>query len=303
MKKGVIKRMDYSMLSSYIGRWTTLLVFSVIILLALGAIFIKEEDIAHTPLSIGVCAFDSVTVWSRFNLLSEFIISNGGPDIRWVYFDPDSAPRGCNFYLMTTKQAAPFLLNHSMNCSLIVTQKDARKYSRGIVIARKGKGRTAKGSRIFVNSGISPSGSISALDALLRSSIAMDAEYIIDYADRYDRGVEKVVFGLLYGGYDFGCISDVRFDYMKSHGLIDVDRLEVLVEGDPVIELVLTSDGKDDNKRTARMIKALLAISSRISPELRDQLESIGVADFIAPRVADITSIKAIAMHHRDANQ
>jgi len=275
------------MLSSYLGRAATIVIFSTIVLLAVASIFIKGEDAAHSPINIGVCAFDSTRTWYVFNAFSSYIISRGGGDVRWSYFTPDEKASGCDLYLMTSLQAADYLRNGEMRCALIVARERGRRYSRGLVLARKGEGSGKKNYRVIFDSPISTSGFAAAYKAMVqRGMIDDDESRVMNFADMFSCA-EKAFYGVLYGAFDLGCIPEWDFKRLAASGLIDTNRVDVVLKSDPVIELIITVDRDADSRKVDRFIDRLLAMYQALPPTLEAQLASIGISQLIPPRDAD----------------
>jgi hypothetical protein len=293
MRRNKFFKLDYSMLSSYLGRWATVLVFACIILIALGALFLREEDIAHMPITIGVCDWDSAAVHSKLEELAGFIREKGGGDIRWVYFGEESDPKGCNFYLMTSMRLAPYLDRGALHCSLVVTVREGKKYSRGVVIVGAGKGDFAKdGIKAIFTSPLSAAGFLSPYLALCDAGFDLSQESdCIEFAG----DEERVVFGVVYGAYTFGGISLERLQRLEEMGMVRKGEIDIFLEGAPYPEMVLALDRSMDDRKHRRFRDRFIILVERIPDTLRMDLLSIGVSGFALPRPEDIDVIKSLA--------
>jgi hypothetical protein len=293
MRRNRFFKLDYSMLSSYLGRWATVLVFAFIILIALGALFLREEDIAHMPITIGVYDLDSTAVHSKLEELAGFIREKGGGDICWVYIDGEGDPEGCDFYLMRSMRMAPYLDTGALHCSLIATVRGGKKYSRGVVVVEAGKEDFAKDEiKAIFTSPLSAAGFLSPYSALCDAGLEPPpSKGCIEFA-----GDEKrVVFGVLYGAYTFGGISLERFQHLLETGIIRSGELEIFLEGTPYPEMVLALDRSVDDRRHRRFRDRFMILVDRIPDTIRMELLSIGVSGFALPRPEDIEVIKSLS--------
>ncbi len=295
MKRGKRIEIDYSMLSSYLGRSATVLVFAAIILIALGALFLDQDDIAHVSISIGVCAYDSVRSAPALESLADYVRERSGGDIQWIYYGPDREPVGCDFYLMTSLQLAPYLVNGKLDCSLIVAMKEARRYARGVVITRTGGGDFAPGdAKVIFTSPLSATGFLSPYLALrgMGADEPIRAENM-DFAGYYPND-ERVVFGVLFGTYQAGGISLERLRFLEKRGVVRKDELHVFLEGRSLPEVVLAADGSIDPKKRNGFTERFLVIAERIPDPLQAGLSLIGISGFVQPRQNDLELIREL---------
>jgi len=150
---------DYGVLSSYLSKSATVIVFSAIVLLAIGALYLESDDMAHMPILIGVCAFDSARVTPALESLADFYREKGCGDIKWRYFAEHERASGCDFYFMTSLQLSPSLARGELGCALIAAEREARRYSVGAVIVRSGvRLLPPGGGRIIFSSPVSAAG-------------------------------------------------------------------------------------------------------------------------------------------------
>ncbi|MCK4236738.1 MAG: PhnD/SsuA/transferrin family substrate-binding protein [Candidatus Krumholzibacteria bacterium] len=289
MKKSNFLKIDYSTFSSYLGRSATVLVFSAIILLAFGALFFGHEDMAHMPISIGVCAFDSARASSALESLADFVREKGGGDIRWNYFGFSKEPSGCDFYLMTSLQASPFISRGELDCSLIATVREGLRYSRGAVIVRPGTaGRQIASGKLIFSSAVSATGFLSPYLALKEAGPGFCPNPgDIDFAGHYQDDA-RVIFGVLFGAYQAGGIDLERFRFLEKRGVIREGELDVLFEGAPLPEVLMANDRSVDSKKVKGFTCRLPAILERMPHSLKANLAELGIAGFAAVRQEDL---------------
>jgi hypothetical protein len=122
-RRSKILTRDYNILSSYLNRWATVIVFSAIVALALGAIYIKSNDAAHIPVVIGVSALDSTRAGPALESFAEFCRGKGCGDIRWRYLRPDAPLRDCDFYITTSLSLSAPLAKGTLGCALIAAER------------------------------------------------------------------------------------------------------------------------------------------------------------------------------------
>lgn len=295
MKKGRLIRLDYSMVSSYLGRSATVIVFSVIILLALGALFLEENDVAHVPVIIGVCAFDSVKVSTALEQLSDFARERGVGDITWKYLDNGAQPVDCDFYLMTAVQAASGIAAGDIDCALIATVGEGHSYARGAIVVRPGDGLPPPGSRILFSSSVSAAGFLSPYRALEQKYGAAPEElFEIAFAGYYP-DEERVVYSVMYGAYAAGGVSLEGFETMQEEGTIRPDELEIALTGDPMPEIILASNRPVDARKVRNFQERLPPLSHKMPRQLTVELARIGIAGFTLPRDRDNEQLERMA--------
>jgi hypothetical protein len=296
MKKNRSIRIDYSILSSYMGRSATVVVFAFIIAIALGALFLEENDMAHVPITIGVCAMDSARSWDALESLSRLIREKGLGDITWCYLDHGAAPAGCDFYLMTSVQGAPHLVEGDLECSLIVTVRSGARYARGGVIVRKGTSpeSVANGTVLFT-SPVSATGYLSPLSALAEAGYAVDSMRC-EFAGS-SMGEEAVAFGVLFGAYDAGGINLERFRFLEQHSIVPPGELTVLLEGASMPEMIIAANPAADPRKRRVFRERLPVILERMPRLLMADLAGIGIAGFVAPREEDVAFIESLSSY------
>lgn len=291
MKRNRFFKLDYSMLSSYLGRWSTVLVFTVIILIAAGALFLEEDDIAHMPVEIGVYDLDSAVVHQRLEDLARFIRGKGGGGIRWIYMRDGDDPEGCDFYLMTSLRFAPYLEREELDCSLIVTMMEGKRYSRGVVITKaREETDEGNGADAIFTSPLSAVGFLSPYLAIISSGRDLSpANARIDFAGTE----ERVLYGVIFGTYRFGGISLERLLYFEERGMFRKGEIEIVMQGEPYPEMVLAAGRSGEERKLNRFKDRFLLLVDRMPFDLKTDLHSIGLSGFAEPRPADIELISS----------
>ncbi len=302
MKKSKLIKIDYSMLSSYLGRSATVIVFAVIIVLALGALFLEENDMAHMPITIGVCALDSAKSWCALGSLADLIREKGAGDIRWRYLDTGTPPAGCDFYLMTSVQGAPYVSEGSLKCVLIAMARQGMRYTRGVIIGQRGVGLDVlRGGRVVFTSPISASGFISPYRAIIGAGFTPDDSIQYEFAGS-SMGEEAVAFGVIYGAYDAGGIGLERLELLEQRGIVPVGQLDVLLEGPPVPEIIIAAEPSVDPRMERGFCERVPLILCKMSPFLTAELTEIGIAGFVKPREEDLRLLEALTTSERQFN-
>jgi hypothetical protein len=283
-------------MSSYLNRLGTVIVFSAIVLLAIGALFLKSDDVAHVPVTVGVCAFDSARVAPALESLADFCREKGCGDIRWTYFGENGKASGCDFYLMTSLQLSAPLARGELGCALIAAGRESRRYSAGAVIVRSGSRRLPPGGgRIIFSSPVSAAGFLSPYRALAQAGFDVAAPGdAVDFTGRSPAD-ERVVFGVLYGAYDAGGISEERLRSLEAAGAIRRGEVEVLLEGEPFPEIVLAADPASDSAARKGFVRRLPVVYGMIPRALRGELSTLGIAAFHEPRRSDLDLIKQLS--------
>ncbi len=278
-----------SMLSTYLGRWTTLIIFTVTILIAAGALFLKEDDIAHMPVTIGVFDLDSAEVHQRFVDFAGYIREKGGGDIQWRYLGDYEEPAGCDFYIMTSLRLAPHLLRDGLDCSLLMTVQEGRRYARGGVIVKAGgpDPESHEMTAVFT-SRFSAANFLSPYNSLVK---ALDGSWGEQALVEFAGSEERVIYGVIFGAYTFGGISLERLNVLEEMGVFREGELEVFLEGEPYPELVLAVDKSMEERKHRRFRDRLVLLADRMPSGLKADLVSLGISGFVSPRPEDIEVI------------
>jgi hypothetical protein len=290
-RKNILR--DYRLVSSCLNRYATGIVFSVIIALAAGALFLKADDMAHTPIVIGVCTFDSSRAGAALEQFSEFCRARGCGDIRWRYLRPDQELTGCDFYITTSLELSAPLSRGDLGCALLAAEREAHRYSRSSVLVRAGvTALPARGARIIFGSSRSAAGFLAPYRALERSGYAL-SEASIEFAGSYP-GEERVIFGVLYGAYDAGGISLERLQALKKAGIVRDGEIDVLCEGEAFPEIVIAYDPSSYTQDRMIFARRLPGVLDHVPRSLRSELSALGIAGFYAPRKSDLELIREL---------
>jgi hypothetical protein len=291
--------LDHRLISSTLNRWGTAIVFAVIIALAVGALFLKADDMAHTPIVIGVCTFDSARAGSALEQFSEFCRGKGCGDIRWRYLRPSQKLEGCDFYIVTSLDLSGPLERGDLGCALIAAEREGHRYSRSAVVVKAGvESLPASGARIIFGSSRSAAGYLAPRRALERSGHPL-SEASVEFSDSYP-GEERVVFGVLYGAYDAGGISYERLQALLRAGIVREGELDVFLEGEAFPELVVACDPASYKQDRMSFAKHLPGVLDRVPRSLRSELAALGIAGLYTPRKRDVELIKELdGMLHR----
>ncbi len=161
-----------NMLSSYIGRWMSLVMLLLLVTLAAAALFFEPDYPAHVPLRIGVCAFDSVTAGPALRSFASTVREQEGGDISWVWLGPGREPAGCDFYLMTSLQMLAAREKSMMDCLLLSTPRIDGSLSMGVVVVRAEA--EPDWSRTAFTSSVSATGFISPLAAIAEGGVCVE---------------------------------------------------------------------------------------------------------------------------------
>ncbi len=278
---------------SCLSRWTTVIIFSAIVALAVGALFLEANDMAHTPIVVGVCTFDSARAGSALEQFSEFCRARGHGDIRWRYLRPDQELAGCDFYVTTSLDLSAPLSRGELGCALLAAEREAHRYSRSSVLVKAGVAALpARGARVIFGSSRSAAGFLAPYRALERSGYAL-SEASIEFAGSYP-GEERVVFGVLYGAYDAGGISLERLQELRKAGIVRDGELDVFCEGEAFPEIVIAYDPSSYAQDRRSFARRLPGVLDRVPRSLRGELSALGIAGLYKPRESDIELIKKL---------
>ncbi len=261
--------------------WANLGIYSIIILLAVAAYFFEPDYMAHVPVRIGICAYDSVHVAYTLGAYADYIRKRGGGDISWKYFEQDETPDSCHFYLMTSVQLGSIIDNGRIKLSMAGIASEGCR-TRGVVITRSGvTAGDLAGGRFLFSFRDSATGFLSPLKALRDEGVIIGLDSgMVDFAGCRCCD-EKVIFGVLFGRYIAGGMSIDKFRLMESMGMFEKGELSILLTGPPVIEIVLASSINVEPWKYRGFTDRLQVITENLPGLLKSSLKVLGIAGFV----------------------
>ncbi len=270
-----------NVLSSYLGRWISLVILLLLVALAAAALFLEPDYPAHVPLRIGVCAFDSVAAGPVLRSFASSVREQDGGDITWVWLGPGGEPAGCEFYIMTLLQMLSAREESGMKCLLLSTPRRDGSLSMGVVIVpRDGE---PDWSRAAFTSASSATGFISPLAAIAASGVQPSTVSYETLSDACPVCGEAVAYGVLLGRYGAGGMSLEELRRIEESGMIEPGALRVLFTGPELPEIVLAADPATEKWKSRGFARRLPRIADRLSDPLRREMARLGMAAFRPP--------------------
>jgi hypothetical protein len=283
-----------NMLSSYIGRWMSLVMLLLLVTLAAAALFLEPDYPAHVPLRIGVCAFDSVTAGPALRSFATTVREREGGDISWVWLGPEGEPTGCDFYLMTSLQMLAVPEKKLMDCLLLSTARIDGSLSMGVVIVREGS--EPDWSRAAFTSSVSTTGFISPLAAIAESGVWFpDLSYEL-LSEGCPVCGEAVAFGVLNGRYGAGGISLDELRRLEGNGTIGQGELRILFTGPALPEVVIVSDTSTEEWKSSGFTGRLFRITENLSDPLAREMARLGMVSFRPPAAGELEMLGSVPL-------
>lgn len=277
---------DNNVLSSYLGRWISLVMLLLLVALAAAALFLEPDYPAHVPIRIGVCAFDSVTAGPVLRSFASSVREQEGGDITWVWLGPGGRPEGCDFYIMTSLQIVSSGKERGIESVLLSTPRRDGSLSLGVVIVRRGS--EPDWSRVAFTSVSSTTGFISPLAAIAESGLPLtDVSYEI-LSDACPVCGEAVAYGVLFGRYGAGGMSLEELRRLEGSGMVEPGALNVLFTGPELPEIILASDPATEEWKSRGFARRLPRIADRLSDPLRRDMARLGMAAFRPPAAGEL---------------
>ena len=282
-----------NMLSSYIGRWMSLVMLLLLVTLAAAALFLEPDYPAHVPLRIGICAFDSITAGPALRSFASTVREQDGGDISWVWLGPEGAPAGCDFYLMTSLQLLAAREKRAMDCLLLSTARIDGSLTMGVVIVREGT--EPDWSRTAFTSSASTTGFISPLAAIVENGVQIpDLSYEL-LSEGCPVCGDAVAFGVLFGRYGAGGISLAELRRLEGNGTIGQGELRVLYTGPELPEIVLVSDPSTEEWKSSGFAGRLPRIAERLSDPLAREMSRLGMVSFRQPAAGELDMLGSVS--------
>jgi len=273
-------------LSTYLGRWMSLLLLLVLVALAAAALFLGPDYPAHVPLRIGVCAFDSVTAGPALSSFASSVRERDGGDITWVWLDPGTEPEGCDFYIMTYPQMIVSRAKEEKKCILLATSRVDGSLTMGVVIVRGGT--EPDWSSTAFTSRISATGFISPLAAIAENGV-MPSDLSFDLLSGGNPICgEAVVFGVLLGRYSAGGLSLEEFRRLERSGMTGPGELRTLLTGPTLPEILLVSDPSTEDWKSSGFVRRLTSIAGSLPDPLAREMARLGMASFRIPEEGEL---------------
>jgi len=281
-----------NMLSSYIGRWMSLVMLLLLVTLAAAALFLEPDYPAHVPLRIGVCAFDSAAAGPALHSFASSVREQDGGDISWLWLGPEGDPAGCDFYLMTSLQMLSAREKSVMDCLLLSSARIDGSLTMGVVIVREGA--EPDWTRAAFTSSASTTGFISPLTAIAESGVRIqDLSYEL-LSEGCPVCGEAVAFGVLNGRYGAGGISLEELRRLERSGMIGQGELRVLYTGPALPEIVLVSDPSTEEWKSSGFTGRLSRITENFSASLAREMARLGMISFREPAAGELELLGSV---------
>ncbi len=283
----------FNLLSAYFGRWASVIIFALIVSLAIAALLIDSEDLAHTQIAIGVLALDSTRSSAALGSLSDFCREKGIGDIRWRFSDSSAKCSPCDFYLLPSLSAIRYIDSGNCKTALLVAERQGHRYSRSAVIVAKNTRALPSKPRIIFSSPASAAGFVAPAKALQEAGVSLE-EAAIEFSGDIPRD-ERTILGVVHGVYDAGGISLERLLALRARGIYSDNELEVIYQGEAVPEMLLVCEQSRCTRQKERFIETLRRSFDQAPEPLRRELASIGIAAFYELRESDLELIRKIS--------
>jgi hypothetical protein len=274
------------------GKWTSLGMLLILVVIAAGALFLDPDYPAHVPLRIGVCAFDSALAGETLLSFSTSVREQGGGDITWVWLGPGGKLSGCDFYLMTYPQMLQGADDEKSRSLLLSSPRKDGSLSMGVVIVRRDK--EPDWSRTVFTSPFSSTGFISPLAAIFGSGQGSSEVEFETVSETCPVCGEAVVYGVLLGRYGAGGISLDELRRIEMRGEVDTGALKILYTGPELPEIVLVSDRSTEDWKSRGFARALPRITAELPDPLSREMARLGMAVFRRPAEGESNAYEKI---------
>ena len=277
----------------YLKKRAWIIVLASVFLLALMAFFLNREDLAHTPVSIGVCAFDSSRVDFTFRSFGAWTRKNSGGEIKWKYFNDYSERESCDLYLLTSVQAVKYLDPDACGLFLTAESTGDGKYPGGVLFMRKDSApMTFKGETIAFLSSESAASFLSPMLALKESMNTIGIEAAnIEFLE-CNSCSRQLFFGVLFGQYIAAGLDIERFNLLISTEIVGRNDLKIVAKGKRVPEIFLVASESID-KRKLKSLRKIFIRKFFEMPEFikRDFLE-LGITGFTPSEAGELEIVR-----------
>ncbi len=277
----------------YLKKRAWIIILASVFLLALMAFFLNREDVAHTPVSIGICAFDSSRVDFTFRSLGAWIRRNSGGEIKWKYFNDYRERESCDLYLLTSVQAAKSL--DPDTCGLFLTAEAAGdgKYPEGVIFMRKESAPvTFKGETIGFLSSESAASFLSPMLALKDSINSIGIETAnIEFLE-CNSCSRQLFFGVLFGQYIAAGLDIERFNLLISTENVRKNDLKIVARGKKVPEIFLVASESIDKRKLKSLRRIFVRKFSEMPEFLKRDFLELGIAGFTPSEAGEMGIVR-----------
>ena len=279
------------MLSSYLGRWMSLLMFLVLAALAAGALLLEPDFPAHVAVRVGVCAFDSAGAGPALRSFASAVREGGGGDMTLVWLAGGSEPEGCDFYIMTFPQFLEARRNGRLDCLLVSSSRRDGALTMGVVVAREEDEPDL--SRLALVSESSANGFISPLAAISESGVDLDDIDFETVAPGCPVCGEAVAFGVLLGRYGAGGMPLEELRRLERGGTLAGGELRVLLAGPALPDIVLAADPSTERWKSRGFAGRLPRIAATFPGPLSREMARLSMASFRPPSPGELETAGA----------
>jgi len=260
-----------------------------VVLLTVMAYFMKKEDVAHTPVSIGVCAFDSSRVDFTLRSFGIWARKNNGGEIKWRYFKNYNKRESCYLYMLTSVQAAKSLNPDSLSLFLTAKATIDGKYPKGVIFMKEDA--VFKGEPIGFLSSESAACFLSPMLALKDSINSFGIEGAdIEFLE-CNSCFRQLFFGVLFGKYIAGGMDMDRLDLLMSKEIHGKNNLRIVAGGLRVPEIFLVASESIDKIKLKSLRKIFTEKFDEIPKLLKRDFLELGIAGFSSSEAGELEMV------------
>ncbi|MCD6380260.1 hypothetical protein J7M07_07445 [bacterium] len=261
-----------------------------VFVLTLMAFFLKKEDVAHTPVSIGVCVFDSSRVDFTFRSFGAWIRKNSGGEINWKYFKDYRERESCDLYMLTSVQVAKSL-NPDTACLFLTAEATADgKYPEGVLFMRKEA--VFKGEPIGFLSSESAACFVSPILALKDSIKSFGIEEANIEFLGCNSCLRQLFFGVLFGKYIAAGMDMERFSLLMSTEMVRGNELKIVARGKRAPEILLVASKSIDKRKLESLRKIFTGKFNQMPKLLKRDLFELGIAGFSSSEERELEMVR-----------
>ena len=240
----------------------------------------KNPQKSNSVVKIGFmnCNNEQETL-QRFKPITKYLSEKIGVEFVTVPVDThefEKRFKSGEFTITHTNSLLYIILKEHYKSNLIAAEKRGNFGSKtgGAIIARKGKGintlQDLKGKRFAFGPMFAPTGYLAEYDLLLKNNINPEHDFFYTIPEGSFKH-EKLVYGVLFGGYDAAAAPLLDLEVMTKEGKISADDFVILAQTPIIPYCNFSADPKADPELVAKIRKALLELKPSDTVEINGE--------------------------------
>ena len=265
----------------------------------------EEKNLPTYKIGFMICNSEKETL-ERFIPFTAFLSKKMGVNFEPVAIDTINFTKEMDNLDFTHTNSLLYINLHRFHgVDILAAEKKGSlgRNSQGIIITRKDSGiekiDDLKGKTMIFGPALGPTGFMSQIDLLQKTGFDPDEDLAFYTIPGGAFKHEKVIYGVLFEGYDAGALPLDDLEIMIADGRIDAEDFTIIARAEPVPYCNFGVSQKVDDSFAAKFKKAILSIDENDTVEINGEvlkvLDRALVDGYVDITDADFDGIREMA--------